>query len=183
MSFHHVAIASRDIEATHRFYTDAMGFELVKAVVAPTEQPGGWAKHLFYDTGDGYIAFWDLHDEAIGAFDPAISTGLGLPAFVNHLAFRAVDREDLERRRDQWLGHGHDVVELDHDFCVSIYATDPNGILVEWCCDSRPLTAEERARALEILNDPAPPQDEPPAMQVYRARQPDAEPVAPVPAT
>ena len=183
MAFHHVAIAARDIDASHRFYTEAMGFELAKAVVAPTEQPGGWAKHLFYDTGDGYLALWDLHDETIGDFDPAISTGLGLPAFVNHLAFRAVDTDDLDRRRQRWLDHGHDVVQLDHDFCLSIYATDPNGILVEWCCDSRPLTPEERVQALDILRDPAPAHDAPPDMQVFRAPKPDAEPVAPVPAT
>ena len=40
----------RQIDATHRFYTEAMGFELVKTVVAPTPE-GGWAKHVFYDTG------------------------------------------------------------------------------------------------------------------------------------
>jgi catechol 2,3-dioxygenase-like lactoylglutathione lyase family enzyme len=31
MAFHHVAIASRDIKASHEFYTGAMGFTLVKA--------------------------------------------------------------------------------------------------------------------------------------------------------
>ena len=67
-----------------------MGFELVKAVVAPTDGPGGWAKHVFYDTGgDGLIAFWDLHDDRFEGFDPRISEGLGLPTWVNHLAFDA----------------------------------------------------------------------------------------------
>ena len=63
MGFHHVAVAVNDLAATHDFYTEAMGFALVKAVVAPTDAPGGWAKHVFYDTGgDGLIAFWELHD-------------------------------------------------------------------------------------------------------------------------
>ena len=184
MAFHHVAIAAKDIDETHRFYTEAMGFELVKVVVGPTEQPGGWAKHLFYDTGDGFIAIWDLHDESLGDFDAAISTGLGLPAFVNHLAFRANDRDELDRARQRWLDHGYDVMQLDHDFCLSIYANDPNGILVEWCCDSRPLTTEERQRAQELLLDPAPSHDPPPAMEAFRAPRPDAEPVPePIPAT
>ena len=30
MAFHHVAIATRDLDATHRFYSEAMGFELVR---------------------------------------------------------------------------------------------------------------------------------------------------------
>jgi len=42
--------ATRDVEATHRFYTEAMGFELMKVEVGKTD--GGWAKHLFYSTGE-----------------------------------------------------------------------------------------------------------------------------------
>ena len=72
MAYHHVALATRDLDATHRFYTEAMGFELVKSVVAPTRRPGGWAKHVFYDTGgDGLIAFWDLHDDRYRRLRPA----------------------------------------------------------------------------------------------------------------
>ena len=102
MAFHHVAFATRDLAATHAFYTEAMGFELVKVEAIAT--PGaGWARHAFYDTGDGMLAVWDLHDDAEvpDAFDPAISTGLGLPAYVNHLAFRADDRDGLDAARDR----------------------------------------------------------------------------------
>jgi len=35
MGFHHVALATADLAATHEFYSEAMGFELAKAVVAP----------------------------------------------------------------------------------------------------------------------------------------------------
>src|SRR6266403_361614 len=60
--FHHTAFATREPAATHAFYTEAMGFELVKVEVAPTPK-GGWAKHFFYDTGGGELmASWDLHD-------------------------------------------------------------------------------------------------------------------------
>jgi catechol 2,3-dioxygenase-like lactoylglutathione lyase family enzyme len=94
MAFHHVAMAVRDIEASHRFYTEAMGFELVKVDVVPIRKTG-WARHLFYETGDGgMLALWDIHDEKVSGFDPAISTGLGLPVFVNHIAFVAADLED-----------------------------------------------------------------------------------------
>ena len=30
MAFHHVAITTRDLAATHAFYTEVMGFELVR---------------------------------------------------------------------------------------------------------------------------------------------------------
>ena len=101
MAFHHVAITTRDLEASNRFYTEAMGFELVKVDVIPFLE-GGWARHLFYDTGNGeLIALWDLHDDDLGDFDPAISTGLGLPNFVNHIAFGAADLDDLDARKDR----------------------------------------------------------------------------------
>ena len=79
MAFHHIAIATRDLEATHRFYTEAMGFQLVRVEAMPAGMPDspGWARHLFYDTGNGEMfAIWDLHVEEIDDFDPAISLGL-----------------------------------------------------------------------------------------------------------
>ena len=155
MAFHHVAFATNDTEATHRFYTESMGFELVKVVNAPTPT-GGWAKHVFYDTGGGgLIAFWELHDDTLPAFDAAISTGQGLPEWVNHLAFDA-SLDQLDELRVRWLDHGIDVVEVDHEFCRSIYALDPNGILVEWCADQRPLDERDREHAARTLFEEAP---------------------------
>jgi catechol 2,3-dioxygenase-like lactoylglutathione lyase family enzyme len=169
MGFHHLALATRDLEATHAFYTEAMGFELVKAVVAPTENEGGWAKHVFYDTGgDGLLAFWDLHDDQIPEFDPAISTGAGLPPWVNHVAFHAVPA-DLDGLLQRWLDQGIDCLEVDHGFCASIYAMDPNGILVEWCADTRPLNDQDREEALAALFDPAPPLGVAPTPVFHRA--------------
>lgn len=175
MGFHHVAFAARDMAATHRFYTEACGFELVKAVVAPTDAPGGWAKHLFYDTGGtgtGLIAFWELHDERMAGKDTAISTGLGFEAWVNHLAFAAGSVEDLEARRDRWLANGHDAMQIDHGFCVSAYTMDPNGILVEFCVDTAPYTEADKAHALSMLQAAEPELEEPPVPQFFRASQP-----------
>jgi catechol 2,3-dioxygenase-like lactoylglutathione lyase family enzyme len=166
MPIHHVALVTDDLAATHRFYTEAMGFTLAKVVIGPTDTPGGWARHVFYDTGDGLMAFWELHDDALPKVDPAISTGIGLPAWVNHLAFR-VGPEGLEPHLDRWLGFGLEVVELDHEFCVSLYTTDPNGILVEWCSDARPLDATDRAEAESLLFDPAPRLDPLPSVRLH----------------
>ena len=156
MGFHHVALATPDIEATHRFYTEAMGFELVKAVIAPTPE-GGWAKHVFYDTGGGgMIAFWDLHVDALLPVRGAISRDLGLPEWVNHLAFDAPDAAAFETGLARWQQLGYDVFEINHEFCRSIYAVDPAGVLVEWCMDTRPLTAAERERANSVILQPEP---------------------------
>jgi catechol 2,3-dioxygenase-like lactoylglutathione lyase family enzyme len=168
--FHHTAFATRDPAATHAFYTEAMGFELVKVEVAPTPK-GGWAKHFFYDTGGGELmAFWDLHDDTIpDTWSPAISTGLGLPEWVNHLAFAAADLDDLEARKQRWLSHGHDVAELDHRWCMSVYTVDPNGILVEFCTTTKPFTDDDRRDAARLFADPEPPVMAPPEATFHRA--------------
>jgi catechol 2,3-dioxygenase-like lactoylglutathione lyase family enzyme len=169
MAFHHVALATRDVEATHRFYTGVMGFELAKVVAAKTPE-GGWAKHLFYRTpGEGLIAFWDLHDESLpAAWSPAISTGLGLPIWANHVAFHAESLDELEARRRRWLAQGLEVAEVDHGWCQSIYVQDPNGILVEFCADVHPLGEEDRAEAARLLGDPQPPLEAPAPVVVHR---------------
>jgi catechol 2,3-dioxygenase-like lactoylglutathione lyase family enzyme len=163
MAFHHIAIATRDLDATHAFYTGAMGFTLDRIVCAPSPEQG-WARHVFYDTGNGeMIAFWDLHDDpALGDFDASISRGLGLPAWTNHLAFEAESLGDLASRRQRWLDHGFDVAEIDHGWCTSIYTMDPNHIMVEFCCTTAVTTDADRARAQELLVAEHPEMETPP---------------------
>lgn len=153
MGVHHVAYATSDLAATHQFYTEVMGFSLVKTMSAPTPQ-GGWAKHLFYATtppdhpgSPGMIAFWDLHIPGLQVDRTAVSVDLGLPDWVNHLAFDAVGEERFVAKRAALMAAGLEVVELDHEFCRSVYAHDPNGNLVEWCLDVRPFSAEEAIQA------------------------------------
>lgn len=161
MAFHHVAIAARNMVAIDRFYGEAMGFDLARVVIAKTPE-GGWAKHFFYEAGDGeLIAFWELHDDAIGdAYPTALSTGMDLPAWVNHLAFRVDSREALDRRREQWIACGYRVLEIDHDWCQSIYTNDPGGTLVEWCWTTREPSEADRTRARQALERNDLPHDE-----------------------
>jgi catechol 2,3-dioxygenase-like lactoylglutathione lyase family enzyme len=168
MGFHHVAIATRDLSAVDTFYTEAMGFRLDRVNVAPTPE-GGWARHAFYDTGNGeMIAFWDIHDDpTIGDFDPSVSRGLGLPEWTNHLAFHVDSSEQLRVARDRWLANGHYVYEIDHGWCTSIYTTDPNGIMVEWCVTTVATTDAVREEARRLLADPMPPLEEAPTGTLY----------------
>ena len=145
MAFHHLAVATKDAVANDVFYERAMGFRLVKVEVGATPA-GGWAKHLFYDTGsEGMIAFWEIHDEEIGSDYPtALSEGVGLPIWINHIAFAARDLADIEARKQRWLDSGYDVMEIDHHWCTSIYTTDPNGTLVEWCTTTAAFSDADR---------------------------------------
>lgn len=135
-ALHHVAFACRDLDATNHFYNDVLGLPLVHTEIA--ERDGGTMKHVFYDLGDGScLAFFWLQ----GMGEPAplrtdISTGLGLPVWVNHLAIRATD-ERVEATRQRLADEGIAIeMELDHDWCRSTYIVDPNGILVELCVDT-----------------------------------------------
>ena len=61
-----------------------------------------------------------------------------------------------------WIALGHDVVEIDHGWCTSIYTNDPNGITVEFCSSTRELTAADRAEANELLQAAEPRLNTPP---------------------
>ena len=170
MAFHHVAIATRDLAATDAFYTGPMGFTLDRIVAAPSPEQG-WARHAFYDTGNGQmIAFWDLHDDpAVADFDPSISRGLGLPAWTNHLAFDADTHDDLHARRERWLDHGLDVFFFNDTATTEIYTMDPNDIMVEFCCTTVATTPADRARAQELLVADRPELEDPPEPVFYSA--------------
>jgi catechol 2,3-dioxygenase-like lactoylglutathione lyase family enzyme len=165
MPFHHVALATRDLDATRRFYTEAMGFPLVKVEAAATLEQTGWARHVFFDTGGGQLfAVWDLHDDTIPDFDPAISRGLGLPTWVNHIAFSAASLDDLAARRQRL-----DVIEIDHGWCMSIYANDPGGTLVEFCCTTRAFTQADVDEAQALVEAEQPSLGESPKFEIYEA--------------
>jgi catechol 2,3-dioxygenase-like lactoylglutathione lyase family enzyme len=171
MAFHHVAITTRDPDATHAFYTEVMGFSLVRVEAGPSAE-GGWARHLFYDTGGGEcLAVWDLHDNPAvpAAFETSISRGLGLPSWTNHLAFRAADLDELRATRERWRAHGYDVLQIDHGWCTSIYLDDPNGIAVECCATTRAFTETDARHADALRRAGQPPLGEPMQPEVYEA--------------
>jgi len=165
MGYHHLALACRDIQAIHRFYEGIMGFELVKVEVGPVPE-GGWAKHFFYRMEDDhkFIAFWELHDvPGTGNMETNISKGAGVPDQINHISFDVTDMDDLQRRKQQWLGAGLEVLEIDHNWCHSIYTKDPNDNLVEFCATTGGFTADDRATALAALTSSVPEYSTPPA--------------------
>ena len=173
MGFHHVALATRDSVATHDFYVNVMGFTLVKVVTAPTPgDHGGWSKHFFYSTGEsadhGLMAFWEIHDDQIGSTFPVdINSTAGLPFWVNHIAFDAPTLADLERHRDRWRTHGHHVLEVNHEFCISIYIRDPSGNMVEFCHSTREFTEVERAEAAALISRTDPPMNGEAAVTIH----------------
>jgi catechol 2,3-dioxygenase-like lactoylglutathione lyase family enzyme len=172
MGYHHLALAAKDMKAIHAFYEGVMGFELVKVEVAPVPT-GGWAKHFFYRMEDDskFIAFWEMHDvPGTENFETNISKAAGVPDQINHISFDVPDAEALEMRKDQWLTGGFDVLELDHEWCRSIYTKDPNDNFVEFCLTTGAFTQEDRDYAVAQLTAKEPNYSKPPVkMEVHKA--------------
>ncbi len=165
MGYHHLALAARDIQAVHTFYEGVMGFELVKVEIGPVPE-GGWAKHFFYRMEDDskFIAFWELHDvPGADTMETNLSKAAGLPDHVNHIAFDVADMADLERRKQRWLDAGLQVMEIDHNWCYSIYTKDPNDNLVEFCATTGSFSAVDRETAIAALTATEPEFSPPPA--------------------
>ena len=173
MAYHHLDLAVKDMKATHEFYEGIMGFELVKVEVAPIVS-GGWGKHFFYrmDGDDtSFIAFWELHD-APGADDYIfdLNKAAKLPPMTNHYSFNVDSVEELDAWRTKWQKAGLPVFEIDHNWCHSIYTTDPSGNAVEFCLTSGEFTEADRERAIAALNEtefnPSPP---PAKVKIWKA--------------
>jgi len=149
--FHHVAFACRDLDATVRFYDGLLGFALVH-----TEGQGGaehFMRHIFFELGDGSnIAFFFL--KGMGEpqdYKTDISTGMGIPIWVNHVAFSADQARYDQVKETMAKADIEPVMEVDHDWCHSVYYADPNGILVEFCMDT-PGFEPDRKLAKKLLS-------------------------------
>ena len=134
--FHHVAFACKDLEATVRFYDELLGFPLVHTEVQGEAEH--FMRHIFFDLGDGSsLAFFFL--KGMGEpenYKTDISTGMDLPIWVNHVAFSADQTRYDQVKESMTRVNIEPVMEIDHDWCHSVYYADPNGILVEFCMDT-----------------------------------------------
>ena len=153
MGYHHLALAVDDIKATHDFYEGVMGWELVKVEIQPV-MTGGWAKHFFYRMEDDstFIAFWELHDEAAPKGSLDLNAACGTPPFTQHISFDVHSLDELRERQRRWQDAGCDVVEVDHNWCHSVYTKDPTGNVVEFCLTTGTFTGADREEAIAALD-------------------------------
>ena len=156
-SIHHVAYTTRDAEATYDFYAKTLGMTLLRT---ENHRSGdGWFRHFFFDIGGGEaIAFFVLEDVGEDSdYKTDVSTGLGLPAWANHIAFRLDTLDELDAMAARM--HEHDVeyvMQIDHGWCTSIYTLDPNDIMIEFCVttDSDEFSAQTPEEALRLMRLP-----------------------------
>ncbi len=133
---HHNAYLTRDQEATRHFYEDIIGMPLV-ATWTEVDHLFGKERvycHTFYGLGDGgALAFFQFaHQDDQQEFDPELT-----PSPFRHIAL-FVDEETqdaIKARLDASEYGGDSTYVLEHGYCRSLYATDPNGLLLEFTLD------------------------------------------------
>lgn len=157
-SLHHVAYATRDPEATYEFYSKKLGMPLLRT--ENHRQGDGFFRHFFFGMGNGEaLAFFEVHD--VGEkpdYSTRISDGVGLPIWVNHIAFRLDTLEELAAMKERMHSNGIDQIqEIDHGWATSIYSVDPNGIMMEFCVTTDAAefgqTEEEALRLMRLPRD------------------------------
>eukprot|EP00755_Sulcionema_specki_P039807 Sspe_Gene.113515::Locus_97921_Transcript_3_5_Confidence_0.286_Length_686::g.113515::m.113515 len=152
----HLALTSSNMEATLDFWCTKIGFPLVKVI---DQRPHGY--HFFLDIGGGQtLAFFLLRDSPPAA--PGVSAPVSLTNLttghgaMNHVAFAVPSYEVLTEYRKTLRSKGVKVTPVVHhsagggvtkDFeaegprateFASIYAHDPDGVMLEICfmnCD------------------------------------------------
>jgi glyoxylase I family protein len=145
---HHTAYVTKDQEATRAFYEDVLGFPLIATWSEEDELFGAERVycHTFFGLADGSaLAFFQFaNKEDQDLFDPDL-----VPSPFRHIALKvdAAAQADLEARLEAAKWEGSFVLE--HGYCRSLYATDPNGMLVEFTVDAPSAPAINEARRLD----------------------------------
>jgi len=133
---HHNAYVTNDMEATRHFYEDLIGMPLVATWCESDELFGAERVycHCFFGLADesalAFFQFAKLEDQAL--FGPK------MPATPFHHIALNCDKafQDQVKARLQAAGFSEPrMFVLEHGYCTSLYATDPNGMILELTVD------------------------------------------------
>jgi catechol 2,3-dioxygenase-like lactoylglutathione lyase family enzyme len=146
---HHVAYRCRDAKETVLWYRKMLNMDFVLALSedrVPSTQEADPYMHVFLNAGGGNVlAFFEIPTQPPMGRDP------NTPAWVQHIAFKVKDREELLAYRDHLERHGVEVLGVtDHGAFHSIYCFDPNGHRIELACpDPEEAAITERLDAVK----------------------------------
>jgi len=123
----HLAMATRDMDTTIRFWRDLLGFRLIAGLGGPEY------RHYFFEISkNDMIAFFEWPDvEKIPEKDHGVP--VKGPIVFDHVSLGVETDDDLWELKDKLESTGIWVSEvIDHGFIHSIYAFDPNNIPIEF---------------------------------------------------
>jgi catechol 2,3-dioxygenase-like lactoylglutathione lyase family enzyme len=134
---HHNAYVTRDMEATRHFYEDLIGMPMVATWCESDELFGKERTycHCFFGLADGgALAFFQFADPGDAElFGPPMP-----PSPFHHIALNVDEKTQagVEERLKQAGFREPNFYALEHGYCRSIYATDPNGMILELTVDN-----------------------------------------------
>jgi catechol 2,3-dioxygenase-like lactoylglutathione lyase family enzyme len=144
---HHLAIATRDVKSQVEFFTQVCGMELVAMYWMHGVEN---TVHAFLRLGDrsslALVQAPEMQaiEPALGVSHPGFTAGNVAGGAMQHVAFNVDSEADLLAMRDRLRTHGHFVMgPIDHGMCQSIYATAPEGVMIEFSTSTAPIDAEE----------------------------------------
>jgi catechol 2,3-dioxygenase-like lactoylglutathione lyase family enzyme len=123
----HLALATRDMDTTIRFWRDLLGMRLVAGLGSASY------RHYFFEIAPSeMIAFFEWPDvEALPVKDHGVP--VKGPLAFDHVAVGVAGEGDLWALKDRLEAAGFWVSEvMDHGFIHSIYTFDPNNIAIEF---------------------------------------------------
>ncbi len=134
---HHTAYVTKDLEATRHFYEDLLGLPLIATWCESDELFGAERVycHCFFGIGDGgalaFFQFEKPEDQAL--FGPEMP-----PSPFHHIALDcdAETQAEVHGRLTAAGLQAPDMYVLEHGYCTSLYATDPNGMIIELTVDT-----------------------------------------------
>jgi catechol 2,3-dioxygenase-like lactoylglutathione lyase family enzyme len=133
---HHTAYVSKNLEATRHFYEDIIGLPLMATWCESDELFGSERTycHLFFGLADGSaLAFFQfVKPEDQQQFGPKMPE-----TPFHHVALKVEQsvQASIERRLQQAGFQEPRMYVLDHGYCRSLYAVDPDGMIVEFTVD------------------------------------------------
>ncbi len=131
---HHVAYRCKDAKETVEWYKKHLNMDFVLAFAedhVPSTHAFDPYMHIFLDAGNGNVlAFFEVPNQPEMGFDP------NTPDWVQHLALKVKDRDELMAAKEQLESAGIDIVGVtNHGIFHSIYFFDPNGHRLELTYD------------------------------------------------
>ena len=130
----HLVLNVKDLEASTKFYTDILGFEISRTTPAGTFLTCGKIHHD--------LALFKAPEGAL----PVTEGQLGL----NHFAVQVADLDDLTEVYHNLKGQNvHLDRNTDHGMTSSVYFFDPDGNRIEFFCNNT-----ENEEGLAMMGDP-----------------------------
>jgi len=162
----HLALVTRDMEATVRFWRDLLGMRLVAGLGR-----AGYRQYFLEVSPTDMIAFFEWPG-AEPPPDKDHGAPVRGPAAFDHVSFGVAGRDDLWDLKARLEAAGFWASEvLDHGFILSLYSFDPNNIAIEFSWPQP--GADLRARPHMADRDPPPSGREGPDPMPGRWPEPD----------